>query len=284
MARIRTIKPEFWSSEQVMECSPIARLLFIGLWNFCDDAGNHVDSDKTIKAEVFPGDDISSSDVRRMIDELSSNGLVVRYTSENKGFLHVTGWKHQKIERPSYKHPPFQAEASPNDRRTIGELSPPGREGKGREKEESSLRSDSSSPSAEDPPADLLTQPPPGPRKASKAERIQQIAEEAQAAYNAALGKPNGLLPACALLNGPRLKAVEKSLPTVRAMCRNLYGSERIPPEFWAEYFGEVATDPWHSGRIRGGPGHENWKPDFEYLLREGVMAKLFDRAMSEAA
>ncbi len=41
MARIRSIKTEFWTAEQVMECSPIARLLFIGMWNFCDDGGNH---------------------------------------------------------------------------------------------------------------------------------------------------------------------------------------------------------------------------------------------------
>jgi hypothetical protein len=39
MARIRTIRPEFWTSEQVTECSMPARLLFIGLWNFCDDGG-----------------------------------------------------------------------------------------------------------------------------------------------------------------------------------------------------------------------------------------------------
>ena len=39
MARIRTIKPEFWASEQVMDCKPVTRLLFIGLWNFVDDFG-----------------------------------------------------------------------------------------------------------------------------------------------------------------------------------------------------------------------------------------------------
>ena len=31
-----------WTSEQIVECSPIARLLFIGMWNFCDDGGNHL--------------------------------------------------------------------------------------------------------------------------------------------------------------------------------------------------------------------------------------------------
>jgi hypothetical protein len=136
VARIRTVKPEFWASEQIMECSPIARLLFIGLWNFCDDGGNHVDSDRTIKAEIFPGDDISSNDVRRMLDELSSNGLIAPYSSNGKGFIHVTGWQHQKIDRPSFKHPPFPGDDSPNTRRTLVDDSPPegkGREGKGEE-------------------------------------------------------------------------------------------------------------------------------------------------------
>lgn len=31
MARIRSIKPEFWVSEQIGECSTNARLTFIGL-------------------------------------------------------------------------------------------------------------------------------------------------------------------------------------------------------------------------------------------------------------
>ena len=54
MARIRTIKPEFWTSEQVVECSPTARLLFIGLWNFCDDAGNQPASAKQSRCRFFP--------------------------------------------------------------------------------------------------------------------------------------------------------------------------------------------------------------------------------------
>jgi hypothetical protein len=136
MARIRTIKPEFWTSTQILECSPIARLLFIGLWNFCDDGGNHVASVKTIKAEIFPGDDISLSNVQELIDELSSNDLVVYYSNENKDFLHVTGWHHQKIDKPSYKHPPYKAEKSKAVRRTIVDQSPAegnGMEGKGKE-------------------------------------------------------------------------------------------------------------------------------------------------------
>lgn len=101
MSRIRTIKPDFWSSEQVMNCARNSRLLFIGIWNFCDDAGRCVDSAKTLKAQIFPGDiDVSSENVRGMIDELSANGLLVKYEVDGQAFLQVTGWKHQRIDKP----------------------------------------------------------------------------------------------------------------------------------------------------------------------------------------
>lgn len=129
MARIRSIKPEFWTSEQILECSRNARLLFIGLWNFCDDAGRHPFSAKQAKAEVFPGDDLSVGVVQGMLDELSEKGLIARYTSDGKEFFEVTGWKHQRIDKPqSPKYPePFEYH-SKNVRRTL----PPDRIGKDR--------------------------------------------------------------------------------------------------------------------------------------------------------
>lgn len=131
MARIRTIKPEFWTSEQVMDCSTISRLLFIGLWNFCDDAGRIGASPKQIKALVLPGDDFSSEDVRGMIDELSSNGLLIRYVVDGKEYLQVTGWHHQRIDKAQKsKIPPPPDDHSPNGRGTFHV----GREGKGEER------------------------------------------------------------------------------------------------------------------------------------------------------
>lgn len=105
MARIRTIKPEFWSSEQVMENRPLARLLFIGLWNFCDDGGNHPHAPRTIKALVFPGDDITTEAVSELLGELEGTGLTRSYTVDGKHYLHVNGWKHQKIEKRTFKYP-----------------------------------------------------------------------------------------------------------------------------------------------------------------------------------
>lgn len=141
MARIRTIKPEFWTSEQVMECSPTARLLFVGMWNFCDDGGNHPASAKTLKAEVFPADDFTADSIQGMVDELVAQGLLLPYEADGKRFLHVTGWHHQKIEKPNFKHPsPTNlstiADHSPTNRRPVADHSTTegkGMEGKGKE-------------------------------------------------------------------------------------------------------------------------------------------------------
>ncbi|MDE2369372.1 MAG: hypothetical protein KGN16_10390 [Burkholderiales bacterium] len=141
MARIRSIKPEFWVSEQIAECSTNARLTFIGMWAFCDDNGVHPAKPKTLKAELYPMDDFSAADVASWVDELVRVGLIAEFTYEGVEFWHVTGWaKHQKIDRPSFKYPAppdrnsesargSLVDGSSNDRRAP----PPGEEWRGEE-------------------------------------------------------------------------------------------------------------------------------------------------------
>ncbi|MDW9176989.1 hypothetical protein SE924_10065 [Legionella pneumophila] len=111
MSRIRTVKPEIWTSEQVISCSPLSRLLFIGLWNFCDDNGVHPASYIRIKAEVFPADNFDVDKIKSWINELINNDLIREYTMDNKSYWIVTGWsKHQRIDKPTYRHPLPQSE------------------------------------------------------------------------------------------------------------------------------------------------------------------------------
>ena len=120
VARIRTIKPEFWTSAQVLECSTNARLLFVGLWNFADDQGRHPDNAKQCKAEVFPADDFTLADVQGMLDELSTNGLIARYVHDGKGYFYIPGWHHQRIDKPQKpKYPDPFDEHSTNVPRTF---------------------------------------------------------------------------------------------------------------------------------------------------------------------
>jgi hypothetical protein len=166
VSRIRTIKPEFWTSAQVMECSPCARLLFIGMWNFCDDHGRHPASDKQLKALIFPGDDFPVSTIRGMIDELSAHGLIRLYEVGGKEFFEVTGWKHQKIDKaqPAKYPPPGPDPSQPFAERSSNALDGREKEGKGEEKDSDPIGSVASQipPSAA---ANSETRPnPPEPR------------------------------------------------------------------------------------------------------------------------
>ena len=145
MARIRSIKPEFWTSEQVMECSPNARLMFIGMWNFADDLGRLPCSPKSIKAQIFPSDEISLDTIRGMINELSANGLLMIYSVEDKDYLQITGWQHQRIDKPQApKYPAPFFDDSPIVPRTL----PPDRIGEDKKGKEKITRS--ASPPNED--------------------------------------------------------------------------------------------------------------------------------------
>ncbi|KTD66721.1 hypothetical protein Lste_2927 [Legionella steelei] len=111
MSRIRTVKPEFWTSEQILSCSLNARLLFIGMWNFCDDNGVHTASYVRLKTEVFPADDFSPAEIKKLINELIQNNLLCEYEEDNALYWMVTGWKkHQRIDKPTSRYPLPQSE------------------------------------------------------------------------------------------------------------------------------------------------------------------------------
>lgn len=70
------ISRELWTWEAVIDCAPMTRLLFIGLWNFADEGGVQPMRPRTFGMQVFPGDAIDSDAVCAMIDELAAQGLV----------------------------------------------------------------------------------------------------------------------------------------------------------------------------------------------------------------
>lgn len=92
MARIRTIKPEFFTSEDIVSRSPMARLLYIALWCEADKEGRLVWKPATFKLRYVPGDDC---DINALCDELVGAGLIVLY---GDGYAHVPTFKaHQHI-------------------------------------------------------------------------------------------------------------------------------------------------------------------------------------------
>lgn len=121
MARIRTIKPEFWTSDQVMSVSRDARLLFIGMWNFADDGGNQPANTKTIKALVFPGDELTEGQIYDLVDELLGVGLLETYEADCRWYWNIPTWKkHQRIDQPTYRHPGPDGKVSQSPARRRG--------------------------------------------------------------------------------------------------------------------------------------------------------------------
>jgi uncharacterized phage protein (TIGR02220 family) len=121
MARIRTIKPEFWTDESITECSVSARLLFIGLWNFADDSGSICGSSRQLKALVFPCDNF---ELEPLLSELVNKNLIIPFSVDNKNYYYIKNFtKHQSINRPSHpKYPKY--EPSVNTQGVLTEHSP----------------------------------------------------------------------------------------------------------------------------------------------------------------
>lgn len=95
MARIRSIKPEFWSDSKIALVSHSCALFFIGLWNFCDDEGKFVFDpiQLSLRMPIF-----RSKDILTWLRTLSETGLI--QVSEGSEWGLITNWNHQKINRP----------------------------------------------------------------------------------------------------------------------------------------------------------------------------------------
>lgn len=115
MAKIRGIKPEFWTDDAIVELSIPARLLFIGLWNYACDNGHLEDKPKQIKMRLMPADEVNVSE---LLDELDAHGRIVRrdgwlvipkFSTHQKP--HKTWWAtcdRPGCERPDDAPPPWR--------------------------------------------------------------------------------------------------------------------------------------------------------------------------------
>lgn len=103
MARIRTIKPEFWSSPGMKGLDPYVRLLFIAMWNWADDTGRGTANPRELAGFAFPWDEqLSSADIRRMLGEIRRAFGVVLYEVGGRPYYLIPSWdRHQKIDKRS---------------------------------------------------------------------------------------------------------------------------------------------------------------------------------------
>ena len=93
MPRARSLKPSFFTNEDLGECSPLARLFFAGLWCWADREGYVEDRPRRLRAQILPYDDASGE---ALVTELVDRGLVERLTIQGERVLYLpTFSKHQ---------------------------------------------------------------------------------------------------------------------------------------------------------------------------------------------
>lgn len=118
MPRMRTLKPSFFSNDQLAEVHPLGRLLFQGLWCMADREGRLEDRPKRIKAEILPYD---TCNIERLLDDLKARSFILRYEIGEDRFIQVVNFaKHQN---PHVKEPPSTIPAP--DEHCAGPVPPP---------------------------------------------------------------------------------------------------------------------------------------------------------------
>ncbi len=94
MARNRTLKPGFFTNEDLCSLPFADRLLFAGLWTLADRSGRLEDRPKRIHAELFPYDAVLNVDA--MLSALENSGFIYRYLIGESRYIQVACFfKHQ---------------------------------------------------------------------------------------------------------------------------------------------------------------------------------------------
>lgn len=134
MARIRTIKPQFFTNEDLAELSYGDRLLFVGLWTAADKGGRLEDRPKRLKAALFPYDDF---DVDEGLGRLANAKFIERYDGNRQRLIQIRTW--DKHQRPHHTEPESEYPPPPSDHGDQTVIN--GTEGKGKEGNKEMIRS-----------------------------------------------------------------------------------------------------------------------------------------------
>ena len=96
MARIRTVKPEFFSDEKIASCSFQAQLLAIAILQLADKEGKFRWIAMQVHAHAFPyREDL---DINAIASELEEIGYIRTYCVDGKKYVYIPGFTdHQRI-------------------------------------------------------------------------------------------------------------------------------------------------------------------------------------------
>ena len=105
MARIRTLKTEFWDSPSTAQADLAVRLTFMAMWNWADDSGHGTANVKELEAFVFPNDEVTELPRR---GSRNSGAVWPNFAAILHEVAEVYGVVFYKVKgRPYYRIPSF---------------------------------------------------------------------------------------------------------------------------------------------------------------------------------
>ena len=124
MARIRTIKPEFFTSPDTAKASVEARLFYIALWCWADDWGVGEANMNALLGFAFPEDDDKTrKEIQSLCKEVANTYGTLFYENNGRYFYQIPAWEdHQKTQRRAKRRNPTHDDPeSQPDKRIYGE-------------------------------------------------------------------------------------------------------------------------------------------------------------------
>lgn len=240
MARIRTIKPEAFDDPDLNGLPFAARWLFIGLLTQADRAGRLVDDPRRLKVRLLPYDNV---DLNGLLEKLADARFILRYRAGDSRYIQIRTFdrhQHPHVKEPESTIPaPCEHGADTGPEPDKHDASRVGREGKGREGNGVQEGDIAADAALPVQPADLVT----------------LWNDHAQST------------------DVPTVKAVAGArLSTVRARL-----AEHPDLEWWTTYFARIFASDFLLGRSPRDAEHANWRPDFDWALKPGIVAKVLE-------
>jgi len=256
MARIRTIKPEFFTSEDILELSPLARLFFISLWCEADREGRLRWKLRTLKYRYLPADDC---DIEQLSDELIDNNLIEIYVIDGQEYCQIPGFtRHQSInnresaseipEKPTFKAPKPRASDASGTRESGVKAEGKGREGKGREGEKNTSHLDE-------------------PNDDQQTAEIHELPKQKNCPYQEIVNLYHEALP--------ELPKVQKLTDTRKGYIRQRWQEDLPDMDHWKNFFTFIRKSDFLMGRTPGRNGGPPFRADIEWITKPANFVKI---------
>lgn len=254
MARIRSLKPEFWTDVRLGRLPTLSRLVFLCLISMSDDEGRIEGDAETVWHFGFPRESVE--DVTKALRTLQECSRIVLYRGpEGIPVMAIpTFRKHQRIDKPSTSKlpaPPALTSDSKNVLGSLQERSTPDRMGSG-------IGMEQGSPRVVPEDGDQSGSSRKGPKQPKPIHPLGAL-------WNAVAGDVG--LPKVAAWTSARDRAAKGALV------------EEPDMAVWDRAFRAIGSSKFHKGGNDRG-----WKADFDFAIRPSSRGKWLDEARNANA